>query len=181
MKIFRGFDDKKISSHVASLNDKQLKSIVKTASPKSAKRVLSPKDYALWDAAYRRLNSGDMEHDKNADRRMAMEEVEILGEKMDAAQRRKRGMIMRRNKNRLRIGREKASRKHASTDKLKDRARKHARAILFQKLAKAEKGNLSASKKSEIEARLEKMGPRIDAMAKKLLPMMRKIDRERHK
>jgi hypothetical protein len=41
------------------------------------------------------------------------------------------------------------------------------------------KDDLSFARRQEIEKRLDKMGPRIDKMAKKLLPQMRKKEMER--
>lgn len=54
---FLGIDMKKIAKEVENLKKDQLRKIVNMASPKSARRVLSPKEYALWNAAYERLNS----------------------------------------------------------------------------------------------------------------------------
>ena len=52
----RGFDDEAIKKEVHSLSTADLKNIVRKATPKSAKRVLSPKEYLYWKTAFDKLN-----------------------------------------------------------------------------------------------------------------------------
>lgn len=54
---FIGLDRKKIQKVVDGLSKQELMTIVRSASPRSARRVLGPKDYAYWDAAYQRLKT----------------------------------------------------------------------------------------------------------------------------
>ncbi len=86
---------------------------------------------------------------------------------------------MKKYASRMKIGRQKAARRMADPKRLKRRAQKQARNMLAKKLAKADYSSLSFSRKQEIEKRLAKMKPRLDRMAKKLLPKMRKLEQER--
>jgi hypothetical protein len=100
-------------------------------------------------------------------------------EALDFAQRRARARIMKKNKARIAMGRRRAEKKVASLDKLKQRAMRQARSQIFQKLAKASKDDTAVARKQSIEKRLEKMKPRLDKLARKLLPQVRKQDKER--
>lgn len=103
-----------------------------------------------------------------------------MGEALDFSQRRARARIMKKNKAKIAIGRRKAARRTADTDRLKKRARKQAMNQMFKKLSKGVSRNeLPAARRQEIEKRLEKLKPRIEKMARKLLPQTRKMERER--
>ena len=106
--------------------------------------------------------------------------TEELDEALTLSQRQKRARQMKKYASRIKIGREKAARRTADPKRLKRRARKQARLMLAKKLSKSDNYNsLSYAKKQEIEKRLDKLGPRIDRIAKKLLPKMRKLEQER--
>lgn len=108
------------------------------------------------------------------------ESYEPVGEALNFAQRRIRGIIAKRNKAKLKMGRQRAERRTASPEKLMKRARKMAINILFKKFSKGvPRSDLPPSRKQEIETRLEKMKGRIDRIARKLLPAVRKLERER--
>ena len=78
-------------------------------------------------------------------------------EALDVQQRRKLAISMKKNKSRIAMGRKRASRKVASMDKLKIRARKQARNQIIKKLTKdIPKSELSVARKKDIEKRLEK-------------------------
>lgn len=103
-------------------------------------------------------------------------------EALDLTQRRKRSIAMRKNKAKIKMGRARAERRVANMDKLKKRARRHARNLILQKILKdVPKAELSASRKREIEKRLEKpiFQQKIERLAKKLLPKERKAELER--
>jgi len=103
-----------------------------------------------------------------------------LDEAMTLSDRQKRARQMRKYASRIKIGREKAARRTATPKVLKKRARKQARLMLARKLSKTQNyQSLSFAKKQEIEKRLDKMGPRIDRIQKKLLPKIRKLEIER--
>lgn len=108
------------------------------------------------------------------------EEIEQADEALDFAQRRARARIMKKHKAKLAMGRRKASRRTANLDKIKKRARKQAINQMFTKLSKGvPRSELPAARKQEIEKRLEKLGPRIDKIARKLVPQVRKSELER--
>lgn len=102
-----------------------------------------------------------------------------MKEALSLQQRQKRARSMKKYASRIKLGRAKAARRMADPKVLKKRARKQARNMIAKKLAKANYSSLSFARKQEIEKRLDKLGPRIDRIAKKLLPKMRKLEQER--
>lgn len=108
--------------------------------------------------------------------------VDTQSEALDIRQRRKRSISARKNKSKLAMGRKRASRRVADMDKLRKRSRRAARNVLVQKLLKnVPKDELSPARKQEIEKRVDKLGPRIDRIAKKLLPRIRQAEIQRKK
>ena len=102
---------------------------------------------------------------------------EPVDEVLSIKQRRDRGISARKNKTKMAMGRRKAANKIASPDKLKKRAQRQARAAMADKLAKDQpKGKMTAARKSEIEKRLNKMKPRINNIAKRMLKDVRKAE-----
>jgi hypothetical protein len=107
------------------------------------------------------------------------EDVDIE-EALTFAARRKKARDMQKYKSRIAIGRKKAERRTANLDTLKKRARKQARAMFFNKLSKgAPKDDVSFARRQEIEKRLDKLKPRIDRVAKKLIKKARQDELER--
>ena len=107
---------------------------------------------------------------------------ETQDEALDPMQRRARARQMKKNKAKIAIGRARAARRTASIEKLKKRARKQAINTVFKKLSKgSDRSDLPLARRQEIEKRIEKMKPRIDRIAKKLLPQVRKAEKERRK
>lgn len=105
---------------------------------------------------------------------------ETQDEALDMSQRRARARTMKRVKAKIALGRKRAEKRTASPEKLKQRARKQAIRQVFNKLAKGKsKDEVSFARRQEIEKRIEKMGNRVDRIAKKLLPKVRKLERER--
>ena len=107
-----------------------------------------------------------------------------IGEDVDEAlnfqQRRARARAMKKNKAKIAMGRRRAARKAADPKRLMKRARKAAINTLFKKLAKGQsRSDLPAGRRQEIEKRIEKMKPRVDKIARKMLPQIRKIEKER--
>jgi|SRR6056300_484727 len=108
------------------------------------------------------------------------EETETTDEALDFSQRRARARQMKKNKAKIAMGRRRAAKKPADQERLKKRAAKAARMQMFKKLAKdKDKTDLPATRRQEIEKRLDKMKPRIDKIARKLLPVIRKRERDR--
>lgn len=101
-------------------------------------------------------------------------------EALNVVARMKLARSLRKNKAKIAMGRKKAERKVASQEVLMKRARKQARNTLMKKITKdIPKDELSMARKQEIEKRLDKMKPRIDKIAKKLLPVVRKKELEK--
>jgi len=124
-------------------------------------------------------DTGDGQLAYNAKKRkMSIDTSEAL----DASQRRKLGMRMKRNKARIAMARKRAERKTANMDTLKKRARRQARMQFAKKLTKGvPKSELTVARKKEIEKRLEKpaIKNRIDRVARKLIKTVRKQEMER--
>lgn len=115
---------------------------------------------------------------------MGLRQFIELTEKPDEAltlqQRMKLARSLKKNKAKIAMGRKRAARKVASMDVLKKRAQKQARMTIFKKLTKGvDKGELSMGRRASLEKRLDKMKPKIQKLAKKLLPKVRKGEMER--
>lgn len=87
---------------------------------------------------------------------------------------------MKRNKAKINMGRKRAMQKNATQDKIVSRAQRQARNILFKKITKGMSRNeLSPARRKEIEAKVKKMSGKVAAMARKMIPDVRKADRKR--
>ena len=105
-------------------------------------------------------------------------------EALSTPDRLKRSRQMKKYRTRIDIGRKKAMKRFANQDVLKRRAMKQARAQVATKLAKGEnKGDLSNQRKQDIEKRMDKpaVKARIEKIARRLLPQMRRNEVERHR
>lgn len=102
-----------------------------------------------------------------------------IDEVLSIMQRRKRGMLMKRIKNRIAIARRIAKRKMASKEKLIKRSRVQARNLMAQKLVGKKMTELSPSEKVRLSMRLDKLKPKIEAIAKRRLRDVRKAEIER--
>jgi thiamine kinase-like enzyme len=103
-------------------------------------------------------------------------------EALTIQQRLKKARQMKKLAPKIAIGRARAARKMANMDTLKKRAKKQARNMIAKKLTKGQsKGDLNMARRMEIEKRLDKMKPKIDKLAKKLLPQVRKQELARKK
>jgi hypothetical protein len=101
---------------------------------------------------------------------------------LNIAQRRRRGLIMRRFKTKIMAARNRAKRKMASTGALEIRARKAAINSIRKKVAGtkgADYANLSPSEKMMIDKRVAQRHAIIGRIAQKLMPKVRKAERER--
>ena len=105
------------------------------------------------------------------------ESVEPTDEALTMAQRRKKARTMRKYQARIKVGAKKAKAKIASAKVLAKRAQKAARRAMAKKLTQGiAKRDLTPSRKKEIEARLDKMKSRVNRLAKKLLPQLRRAE-----
>ena len=102
-------------------------------------------------------------------------EEETTDEALSMAARRKRSRDMRKNKNKLRIARDRMKKRVASPERIKKRAKKQAIDKIYKKLTKGmSRKDLTPGKKAELEKRIAKMKPRVNRIAKKLLPSVRR-------
>jgi hypothetical protein len=102
-------------------------------------------------------------------------EEESTDEALSMAARRKRSRDMRKNKNKLRVARNRMKNRVANPERIKKRAKKQAIDKIYKKLTKGmSRKDLTPAKKAELEKRISKMKPRVDRIAKKLLPTVRR-------
>ena len=105
---------------------------------------------------------------------------EDVEEALDFQQRRARSRAMKKNKAKIAMGRKRAAKRTAGTDRLKKRAEKGARSQIFKKLSKGvSKDELPFARRQEIEKRIDKMKPKIKRIAMKLVKDKRKLEKER--
>lgn len=109
------------------------------------------------------------------------EEVDLSETTLSLAQRRKRGLVMRRYKSKIKAARERAKRKMAPKEKLLKRSRRKALMFLRDRLMKSKKySEMSPAEKIALDKRLEKIPKRvIDRIATRILPKVRQAERER--
>ena len=102
-------------------------------------------------------------------------EEETTDEALSMAARRKRSRDMRKNKNKLRIARNRMKNRVANPERIRKRAKKQAIDKIYKKLTKGmSRKDLTPAKKAELEKRITKMKPRVNRIAKKLLPSVRR-------
>lgn len=124
--------------------------------------------------------SGDGQLANNSKKRKKDIPTGNTGEALDMTQRLARSRQFKRNKAKIALGRKRAAKRTANMDTLKKRARKQARNLLLKKLTKdTDKSELSLARRKDLEKRLDKKKNVIDKMARKLIPQVRKIDKER--
>ena len=101
-------------------------------------------------------------------------------EALSMQQRRARSRLMKRIRAKLKMGRKRASRRTANIGVLKKRSNKQARNLIFKKLSKGKsRSELAPARRQEIEKRLDKMKGRIQKIAMRILPKVRKMEIQR--
>jgi nicotinic acid mononucleotide adenylyltransferase len=110
-----------------------------------------------------------------------MTEESNLDEVLTRQQRHKKSIAMRRARHKIKRGREIASRKRASDEKLQGRAKKKALQSLKDKFAKHKRyADMEPAEKINIEKKIAKIPKaRIERIAKRLLPAVKKAEREK--
>jgi tRNA(Ser,Leu) C12 N-acetylase TAN1 len=84
---------------------------------------------------------------------------------------------MKRIKAKLSLGRKRAAKRIASQEKLMMRSRRKAREFILKRLTKdIPKSELTFARRQELEKRLDKMKGRIEKIAKRMLPKVRKAE-----
>jgi hypothetical protein len=135
-------------------------------------------DYTKYRAQKRKRGSDDTSGTITAGKEYATEDQVI--EALNTQQRIKLKQALRRNKARIQLGRRKAARRIATQDVIKKRAQRRARQVLLKKLLKGKsKADLPYSTRAAYEKMVNKRQTAVNRIAKKLLPMVRKQDREK--
>ena len=117
---------------------------------------------------------------KNGAMHEETESEEELDEVLSRQARLKMSQRMKRMSKRIAMARKRALRRAPSMDILKKRAEKQAKNQLVQKWTRgAKKSDLSIGRRGEIEKRLKKAKSKWQRNAKKMIPDLRKKDRER--
>jgi rRNA maturation endonuclease Nob1 len=105
---------------------------------------------------------------------------EEVDEALDASQRMKAKATFRKNKAKIIAGRKRAEKKTANAETIAKRAKKAARKAVEKKLLKdKDKGELSYAQRQGLEKKLDAKKGAIDKLTKKLIPVMKKKERER--
>lgn len=108
------------------------------------------------------------------------EDMDNVDEALTLQQRMKAKQTFRKNKAKIAMGKKKAEKRIASPEKLKARARKHARKALEKKLLKDKsKDELSFAARQELEKKIDAKQTAIDRIARKLLPQLKKAELEK--
>jgi hypothetical protein len=135
-------------------------------------------DYTKYRAQKRKRGSDDTTGAVTASTKYATEDQVI--EALSTQQRIKLKQSLRRNKARIALGRRKAMRRIATSEVIKKRAQRRARAILLKKLLKGKsKGDLPYSTRAAYEKMVNKRQTAIARIAKKLIPTVRQQDRQK--
>jgi hypothetical protein len=117
---------------------------------------------------------------KFTDIRPFNEETEEVNEVLDVAQRRKLAMRMKRLAPRIKIARQKAMKRTASTETIDRRTDRKVRNQFFKKLSKGKsRGDVSMAQRKQIEKRLARFAPIMKRIAVREKPLTRKLDRLR--
>lgn len=106
--------------------------------------------------------------------------VDDLDEVLTPAQRMKRAQLMRRMSKRIQRKRKIALKRMSSPEKLRKRARRHARNRLRKRFTKGKPySSLGMAQKQQIEKFIEKKKKVIDRLSIRLLPQMRRLEMKR--
>jgi hypothetical protein len=99
---------------------------------------------------------------------------------LSPAQRIKAKQRMKRMSKRIQIAKKRAMKRPPTKEKVALRARRQAKNTFIKKWAKGkQKGEMSFAQRAQIEKRLKTAGPRIDRLAKRMIPAVRLQDKER--
>ena len=108
------------------------------------------------------------------------EDVDDVEEALSRQARLKASQRMKRMSKRIQMAKKRAMKRAPTSDVVKNRARKQARSQMLKKWTRGqEKGDMSIGRRAELEKRLKKAQPKVDRLAKKLIPTIRKQDRAR--
>lgn len=135
-------------------------------------------EFLAYQAQKRRRGHFDTFGDDYTPEGNELKEEEI-DEVMTQSQRIKKSQQMKRMSKRIQIAKKRALKKAPTQDVLMKRAQKQAKNQLIKKWTKGSKSDLSMGRRAEIEKRLKKSKTKIDRTAKRMLPDLRRQDRDR--
>ncbi len=178
------FDDIKVISaggrdpdadDITGMSASKMRTLVMTGNFKQFKTGLPSKLKDSAEAVYQAVKEGMGLMEDYTD------EVNEERKPLTIAQRRKRGMTMRRYRSKIKMSREKAKRRMASPEKLKLRAQRKARGIIRDRLMKSKKySEMTPTEKVALDKRLLRFSPTaIQRIAKRQLPIVRKAEMQR--
>ena len=104
-----------------------------------------------------------------------------LTEALTQAQRIKRALAMKRHKAMIAMKRRIAMKRHATPEQLAKRARKLAIKMLKKRFAKKDADEMTYGEKNRVEKMIADRKPLVDRLERKMLPVVRQIERERFK
>lgn len=136
----------------------------------------------LWDNIHAKRKRGEKPNPPGHPDRPTAQDFKNsqTNEALNLQQRRQRMMQFKRQKARIEVGAERAKKRTASKEVLMKRARRTARNMLLKKMAKvSSKSELDFARREQIEKRLDMMKNKINTLAVKLFPKLRKMDIER--
>ena len=145
---------------------------------KGLPRKLQSSAQDIYDSVRKGMNMSESE-EIHIDDMEPLDEARVLTRQ----QRRKLGLRMKKNRHKMKLGRERAKRRMASREVLQKRAKKAARNILKTKFAKNRRyAELSDGEKEMVDKRIQKVSKqRLASLERKLLPKIKKAERERKK
>lgn len=109
-----------------------------------------------------------------------LDEIKLAEAVLDLMQRRKRALSMRKYKSKLKAARKRMAKRKASPEKLRNRARKKAIALMKKKVSGGKAyADMSAAEKQVVDKKIEKRKAAIERIAKRLIPQVRQAETER--
>lgn len=159
------------SDDVSGMSASKLRSLAATGNLDEFKKGLPRKLQTSANKVYDMVRSG-----------MGLtEEMDLAERTLNLAQRRKRGLVMKRYKSKIKAARERAKRRMAPKEKLLKRSRRKALMFLRDRLMKNKKyAEMSPAEKMALDKRLERIPKRVvDRIAQRLFPKVRSAEQER--
>jgi nicotinic acid mononucleotide adenylyltransferase len=159
------------SDDVSGMSASKLRSLAATGNLDEFKKGLPRKLQSSANKVYDMVRSG-----------MGLtEEADLSETTLSLAQRRKRGLVMKRYKSKIKAARERAKRRMAPKEKLLKRSRRKALMFLRDRLMKNKKyAEMSPAEKIALDKRLERIPKRVvDRIAQRLFPKVRSAEQER--
>lgn len=166
---------------VSGMSASKMRAAVASGNRKAFKSGLPKKLASVSDTIFDNLEK-KMNEEVVTDIDILSDEVESNLEALDRTQRRKRSVLMKKLAPKIARAKKKALKKTASSDKIKDRAKKQALGAVKKIVAgKKDYDSLSIDAKMKIDDKAKKKAGLINRIAKKLLPKLKAAEKERVK